>query len=76
MIPDCIKVHIRDMLKQAGDTGLSVAEIYDDLIKEFIAEVATKEQIRSYLEYETVRCCSPIYRQPDETEHVRYFYHE
>lgn len=75
MIPDDVKLHIRDMLAQAGDAVLSVAEIYDDLIVDFGAGVATKEQIRDYLEYETRRSCSVIYRQTDEVGHVRYFYH-
>lgn len=74
MIPDDVKLHIRAQLANSGNTGLSVAEIYDDLIENFGGEVATKKQIRDYLENETERPCTPIYRQSDETGHVRYFY--
>ena len=76
MIPDDVKFQIRALLVRAGDTGSSVAEIYDGLIGEFGVEVATKRQIRSYLEHETEKPCTPVYRQSDGTGHVRYFYHE
>lgn len=76
MIPDDVKFHIRARLAQSGNTGLSVAEIYDYLIGEYGVAVATKEQIRSYLEYEAERPCTPIYKQSAGTGYVRYFYHE
>ena len=62
MIPLYVKDHIRNYLCAIGNAGASVADIYDEIVVAYYPDIVTKRQIRDYLDYETQRNLSNIFK--------------
>lgn len=62
MIPSYVKDYIQNCLIFARNFGLSVADIYEYVTANFLYINITKKQIRNYLDYETQRNHSNIFK--------------